>query len=83
MNNQRDASIDGVLLDLQGDLGISLDVLDMISMGDMPQGELISVVSRLRESIDASRLVVLYLIFDLEATRRERDQLISENGEEK
>lgn len=36
---------------------------------------LVETVNRLQESIDFVRLSIKYLLFDLEATRRERDQL--------
>lgn len=55
--------IDSVTPDLRQ---ICLDVLRM---------QISSLSTELRTSAQAVRLVVKYLLFDLEATRRERDQL--------
>lgn len=80
--NQADPWISTVIKNLTYDPGSPLDTLDMIAMGDMPSEELISVVSKLKQQIEETRLTMVYLLFDLEATRRERDWLTNEQEEE-
>lgn len=39
------------------------------------RNNLLIAVSNFQQSLDALRLLIKYLVFDLEATRRERDEL--------
>ncbi len=43
--------------------------------------EIKKTVGGLQDAIDALRLSIKYLMFDLEATRRERDELREQHGE--
>lgn len=55
--------------------GSNIDALSQFSKRHEMAKELKDITCGLNESMGAIRLVLKYLIFDIEATRRERDQL--------
>ena len=55
--------------------GSHVDVLTQISNRHPASEELREVIAELTESVGAIRLIMKYLIFDLETTSRERDEL--------
>ncbi len=54
-----------------------VSVLSQIAKRHTANNELDAAIDELKESVDCMRLIIKYLLFDLEATRRERDQLRS------
>lgn len=55
--------------------GSHTDVFSQIAKRHVAMKEFKEGLSELNESLGAIRLILKYLVFDLEATRRERDQL--------
>lgn len=51
--------------------------LSQIAKKNTANNELDAAVNKLKESVDCIRLIIQYLLFDLEATRRERNELRS------
>lgn len=58
---------------IEDDPGSHVDALMQIADRHTASKELREVIAELNESVGAIRLIIKYLIFDLEATRRERD----------
>lgn len=56
-----------------GDPGSHPDALNRIAKEHIRLKELQKMVAELNKSFDTVRIVIKYLMFDLEATRRERD----------
>lgn len=60
---------------MENGTGSHTNVLAQIAKQHMAPKELHEVIIELSESMGAIRLILKYLMFDLEATRRERDEL--------
>lgn len=75
MNNEQYLRIIEELMSRIGDgPGSHSDALLQISERYSETEELQQAVAKLSDSFDAIRLVIKYLLFDIEATRRERDE---------
>lgn len=83
MENQKEELIIEAILTLYEELmgkiedgpGSHVDALTQISNRHPASKELREAIAGLNESVGAIRLVIKYLVFDLEATCRERDVL--------
>jgi len=64
-----------VMAKLEEGPGSHLDVLTAMAQRHAAVKELGKIVGDISESLQFVRLVMKYMAFDLEATRRERDQL--------
>lgn len=60
---------------MEGGPDSHIDELSQITKRHAKIKELSRVAAELKETLEAVRVTVKYLIFDLEATRRERDEL--------
>lgn len=75
MNKEQFAqALDELMGKIEDGPGSHADVLAQIANRRISMKEVQEIVSGINESFATIRLIIKYLVFDLEATRRERDQ---------
>lgn len=72
---QFDKLLEEIMEKIEDGPGSHIDMLAQIAKRHTALKELHKTITAFSESIGAMRLTMKYLVFDLEATRRERDEL--------